>query len=84
MASSKPQNAQTTPMASIIPSFQRCLHEIQERDLTLGVAMLDAKGDCSKRPGQQANPRLCIATACGSGETEPRHFRSLEITATRC
>lgn len=38
---------------------QRLLHylrDVQERDLTLGVAMTDAKGDRSKRPGQQANP----------------------------
>jgi len=31
------------------------LHEVQDRDLTLGIAMTDAKGDRSKRPGQQAN-----------------------------
>jgi 4-hydroxybutyryl-CoA dehydratase/vinylacetyl-CoA-Delta-isomerase len=31
--------------------FLHYLHEIQDRDLTLGVAMTDAKGDRSKRPG---------------------------------
>lgn len=31
------------------------LHDIQDRDLTLGVAMTDAKGDRSMRPGLQAN-----------------------------
>ncbi len=35
--------------------FLAYLHEIQDKDLTLGVAMTDAKGDRSKRPGQQAN-----------------------------
>ena len=36
--------------------FLSYLHHVQDRDLTLGVAMTDAKGDRSKRPGQQANP----------------------------
>ncbi|WP_233384957.1 4-hydroxyphenylacetate 3-hydroxylase family protein [Methylobacterium sp. C25] len=35
--------------------FLAYLHDVQDRDLTLGVAMTDAKGDRSKRPGQQAN-----------------------------
>ncbi|CAN7624927.1 4-hydroxyphenylacetate 3-hydroxylase [Bosea sp. LjRoot90] len=35
--------------------FQAFLHEVQERDLTLGIAMTDAKGDRSLRPGAQAN-----------------------------
>jgi 4-hydroxybutyryl-CoA dehydratase / vinylacetyl-CoA-Delta-isomerase len=35
--------------------FEAYLHDVQDRDLTLGVAMTDAKGDRSKRPGQQAN-----------------------------
>lgn len=35
--------------------FVNYLHEVQDRDLTLGVAMTDAKGDRSKRPGQQTN-----------------------------
>jgi 4-hydroxybutyryl-CoA dehydratase/vinylacetyl-CoA-Delta-isomerase len=35
--------------------FLNYLHEVQDRDLTLGVAMTDAKGDRSKRPGMQAN-----------------------------
>ncbi len=33
------------------------LHRVQDEDLTLGIAMTDAKGDRSKRPGLQANPR---------------------------
>lgn len=35
--------------------FLAYLHEVQDKDLTLGVAMTDAKGDRSKRPGQQFN-----------------------------
>ncbi|MEP3857625.1 MAG: 4-hydroxyphenylacetate 3-hydroxylase N-terminal domain-containing protein [Porticoccus sp.] len=38
------------------PRFLDYLHDVQERDLTLGVAMTDAKGDRSRRPGQQENP----------------------------
>ncbi len=40
--------------------FLNYLHEVQDRDLTLGVAMTDAKGDRSKRPGQQANPDVYV------------------------
>lgn len=35
--------------------FTAYLHDIQDRDLTLGVAMTDAKGDRSKRPHEQGN-----------------------------
>jgi 4-hydroxybutyryl-CoA dehydratase/vinylacetyl-CoA-Delta-isomerase len=35
--------------------FNAYLHDIQDRDLTLGVAMTDAKGDRSKRPHEQGN-----------------------------
>ncbi|MEO7031127.1 MAG: 4-hydroxyphenylacetate 3-hydroxylase N-terminal domain-containing protein [Herbaspirillum sp.] len=35
--------------------FIAYLHDIQERDLTLGIAMTDAKGDRSKRPHEQLN-----------------------------
>lgn len=35
--------------------FRAFMHEVQDRDLTLGIAMTDAKGDRSKRPGAQAN-----------------------------
>ena len=35
--------------------FLAYLHDVQDRDLTLGIAMTDAKGDRSKRPGQQSN-----------------------------
>ncbi|MBE2262165.1 MAG: 4-hydroxyphenylacetate 3-hydroxylase [Burkholderiaceae bacterium] len=36
--------------------FLNYLHRIQDQDLTLGVAMTDAKGDRSRRPHEQANP----------------------------
>ena len=35
--------------------FLAYLHDAQEKDLTLGIAMTDAKGDRSKRPGKQVN-----------------------------
>ena len=35
--------------------FLNYLHDVQDRDLTLGVAMTDAKGDRSLRPGKQQN-----------------------------
>ena len=35
--------------------FLAYMHRIQDEDLTVGVAMTDAKGDRSKRPGGQAN-----------------------------
>lgn len=40
--------------------FLAYLHDIQDRDLTLGIAMTDAKGDRSKRPGQQANRNVYV------------------------
>jgi 4-hydroxybutyryl-CoA dehydratase/vinylacetyl-CoA-Delta-isomerase len=36
--------------------FLEYLHAVQRDDLTLGVAMTDAKGDRSRRPHEQANP----------------------------
>jgi 4-hydroxybutyryl-CoA dehydratase/vinylacetyl-CoA-Delta-isomerase len=35
--------------------FLEYLHRVQDQDLTLGIAMTDAKGDRSKRPHEQAN-----------------------------
>ena len=35
--------------------FTEYLHRVQDQDLTLGVAMTDAKGDRSKRPHEQSN-----------------------------
>lgn len=40
--------------------FLAYLHDVQDRDLTLGVAMTDAKGDRSKRPGRQSNPDVYV------------------------
>jgi 4-hydroxybutyryl-CoA dehydratase / vinylacetyl-CoA-Delta-isomerase len=40
--------------------FLAYLHRIQDEDLTAGVAMTDAKGDRSKRPGEQANPDVYV------------------------
>lgn len=40
--------------------FLAYLHDVQARDLTLGVAMTDAKGDRSLRPGKQSNPDVYV------------------------
>ncbi|MCM2388167.1 4-hydroxyphenylacetate 3-hydroxylase family protein [Streptomyces albipurpureus] len=40
--------------------FLAYLHDVQDRDLTLGVAMTDAKGERAKRPSQQANPDVYV------------------------
>ncbi len=36
--------------------FAAYLQRVQDQDLSLGIAMTDAKGDRSRRPHQQANP----------------------------
>jgi 4-hydroxybutyryl-CoA dehydratase / vinylacetyl-CoA-Delta-isomerase len=43
--------------------FLAYLHRVQDEDLTLGVAMTDAKGDRSKRPGLQSNPDVYVHIA---------------------
>ncbi len=40
--------------------FLAYLDKVQDEDLTLGVAMTDAKGDRSKRPHEQANPNTYV------------------------
>lgn len=40
--------------------FLAYLERVQEEDLTLGIAMTDAKGDRSKRPGAQDNPDVYV------------------------
>ena len=40
--------------------FLEYLHDIQDRDLTLGVAMTDAKGERSLRPHAQTNPNSYV------------------------
>ena len=42
--------------------FLAYMHEVQDEDLTLGIAMTDAKGDRSKHPGEQANPDVYVHT----------------------
>src|SRR5436190_8365521 len=45
------------------PRFLAYLTRVQEEDLALGVAMTDAKGDRSKRPGEQQNPDTYVHIA---------------------
>jgi 4-hydroxybutyryl-CoA dehydratase / vinylacetyl-CoA-Delta-isomerase len=40
--------------------FVSYLQHVQDEDLALGIAMTDAKGDRSKRPGAQANPDVYL------------------------
>ncbi len=40
--------------------FLAYLHRVQDEDLTLGIAMTDAKGDRSQRPHEQANPDVYV------------------------
>jgi 4-hydroxybutyryl-CoA dehydratase/vinylacetyl-CoA-Delta-isomerase len=40
--------------------FLEYLHRVQDEDLTLGIAMTDAKGDRSLRPGRQANADVYV------------------------
>jgi len=40
--------------------FVDYLHRVQDEDLTLGVAMTDAKGDRSRRPGGQSNADVYV------------------------
>lgn len=42
---------------------QAYLHEVQDRDLALGIAMTDAKGDRSRRPAQQRNKDVYVRIA---------------------
>ena len=39
------------------PRLRAYLRHVHANDLTLGIAMTDAKGDRSRRPAQQSNPR---------------------------
>ena len=43
--------------------FAAYLAHMQDEDLTLGIAMTDAKGDRSKKPHQQANPDTYVHIA---------------------
>ncbi len=48
-------HGQPTGRGEYSARFLEYLHRVQDQDLTLGVAMTDAKGDRSRRPHQQAN-----------------------------
>ena len=43
--------------------FLEYLYRVQDEDLALGIAMTDAKGDRSGRPGAQANPDVHVHIA---------------------
>jgi len=47
--------------------FRAYLHDVQDRDLSLGIAMTDAKGDRSRRPHEQANPDTYVHVVERSG-----------------
>ncbi|CDI01030.1 Vinylacetyl-CoA delta-isomerase [Candidatus Competibacter denitrificans Run_A_D11] len=40
--------------------FAAYLQQVQDQDLSLGIAMTDAKGDRSRRPHQQSNPDVYL------------------------
>ncbi|MGC4365782.1 4-hydroxyphenylacetate 3-hydroxylase family protein [Hydrogenophaga sp. R2] len=56
--------------------FLAYLHRVQTQDLTLGVAMTDAKGDRSRRPHQQANPDTYVHVV-------ERNARGIVISGTK-
>ena len=54
--------------------FLNYLHRVQDQDLTLGIAMTDAKGDRSKRPHAAGQPRQLPAHR-GAQRQRHRHQR---------
>ena len=48
-------DAEATAPSDTHDLFIDYMHKMQDQDLTLGIAMTDAKGDRSKRPGAQLN-----------------------------
>jgi 4-hydroxybutyryl-CoA dehydratase / vinylacetyl-CoA-Delta-isomerase len=56
--------------------FLEYLHRVQDQDLTLGVAMTDAKGDRSRRPHEQANPDTYVHVV-------ERNARGIVISGTK-
>lgn len=56
--------------------FAAYLHEVQDLDLTLGIAMTDAKGDRSKRPHQQGNVNAYV-------HVTHRDARGIRISGTK-
>ncbi len=57
------------------------LHRVQDQDLTLGVAMTDAKGDRSRRPHQQANPDSYLHVVERNAQRDGR--RGILISGTK-
>ena len=56
--------------------FAAYLADVQDRDLSLGVAMTDAKGDRSRKPHQQANPDTYVHVV-------ERNARGIVISGTK-
>lgn len=56
--------------------FQAYLAEVQDRDLAIGIAMTDAKGDRSRRPHEQANPDTYVHVV-------ERNARGIVISGTK-
>lgn len=56
--------------------FAAYLADVQDRDLSIGVAMTDAKGDRSKRPHEQANPDTYVHIV-------ERNFKGIYISGTK-
>ena len=51
-----------------VPRFAAYLQRVQDEDLSLGIAMTDAKGDRSKRPHEQANPDTYVHVVSRDGK----------------
>ncbi len=56
--------------------FHAYLQHVQDEDLSLGIAMTDAKGDRSKRPHEQANPDTYVHVV-------ERNGRGIVISGTK-
>ncbi|MDA0191734.1 MAG: aminotransferase class IV, partial [Proteobacteria bacterium] len=56
--------------------FASYLQRVQDEDLTLGIAMTDAKGDRSKRPSQQLNQDVYVHVV-------ERNTKGIVITGTK-
>jgi 4-hydroxybutyryl-CoA dehydratase / vinylacetyl-CoA-Delta-isomerase len=56
--------------------FLEYLHRVQDQDLTLGIAMTDAKGDRSRRPHEQSNPDAYVHVV-------ERNARGIVISGTK-
>ncbi|MGB2816379.1 MAG: 4-hydroxyphenylacetate 3-hydroxylase N-terminal domain-containing protein [Burkholderiaceae bacterium] len=56
--------------------FAAYLEHVQENDLSIGIAMTDAKGDRSRKPHQQANPDTYVHIV-------ERHAKGVVISGTK-